>query len=124
VEFASTDDLMKWLTTTKDGMEVSRRIIAIAARLPVVVELYSDGFVKVYSEARARVRIVNRPHVVRDSAAPLADEWVEMQLPPRHQEVYWPGCVRATGQVRKVRPSDLLRRLTDQRLHEALEAIG
>lgn len=72
-----------------------------------LVELYSDGFVRVYGDKSLRCQIFNRPHCNSVELAKRAEELVENALPLPYREIYFPGMVRSTAIHRKIKPVDI-----------------
>lgn len=89
--------------------------------VPVVVELHSDGFVRVYGDKCVSAIVLNRPAVRSARAAIIAEQLIDECLPIRHRDVYCPGRVRATGQVRRITVDDIHAAILELR---ALEAVA
>ena len=73
----------------------------------VLVEMYSDGYIRAYGDKSIRCHIFNRPHCISIESAKLAEELVENALPRPFREIYFPGMVRKTGNLRKITPIDI-----------------
>lgn len=85
----------------------------------VLVELHSDGFVKAYARRGIGCRIINRPHITSAADATLVDELVANVLPGVYRDLYWPGLIRATGQVERITIHDIAWRLLQLQLLKA-----
>lgn len=81
---------------------------------PVLVELCSDGFVRVYGRKSIHALVVNRPHASTSKAGILVDELLDEVLPFSHKQIFYPSAIRATG---------LLRKLTAERLRDILDDV-
>lgn len=121
LSFANEAELVLWLQTDA-GAEVRKKIQL--DRPPVVVETEAGGHVTVYADpSRVVCKVVARP-TVRDSAATLADEAVELELTPFFRDVYWPGKVIGRGTCRERRPSEMARQLEARLAYETVERWG
>jgi len=109
IQFEDEISIVRWLLSPA-GANVANEVRARAPHAPIVIELHSDGFIRVYGEVtpqEASVVIVNRPWVDTDAGERAADEYVWLQLRGRHRAAYWPGQVIATGQFSRRRPSEI-----------------
>jgi len=92
---------------------------------PVLVVANSDGYLEVYGDkSLVDVHIVNKPHMTSDEGEILAQEYMELELPKRHRDVFWPVNLVDTHQVRRMTPDDLAQRETDIELCNVLTAVG
>ena len=74
---------------------------------PVLVVLNADGYVEVYAERHIDVHIATRPDTTSAEGEQLADEYMELCLPTRYREIYWPINLRATEMIRTITPEDI-----------------
>lgn len=88
-------------------MITNSQILATEAKATVIVEIHSDGFIRVYGDRHIQAKIINRPLAKTAAAGRLVDELIDSILPQRFADVYFPGNVRATGLVKPIRPSDI-----------------
>ena len=89
---------------------------------PVMVEVYSDGFIRVYGSKSVMVRVVIRPHVTTVEQGRQVEELIDAILPRPFALVYAPGMVRASGQVERITPTQLAARLGMVQLFDCLKA--
>lgn len=89
---------------------------------PVVVELYSDGFVRVYGSKQVNARVIVRPHVNTQEQGRQVEELIDTILPKTFTTIYFPGMVRAWGQVERITPTQLAERLGLVQLFDCLKA--
>lgn len=87
----------------------------------VLVAIHADGFTEVFGERDIDVRIVNVPAVDSVRGEILAEEFIELNLPPRHRAIYAPGNVRAAKCGRKVTPQEIAEVRENLRLIRLLE---
>lgn len=73
-----------------------------------LVEMYSDGYLKVYGEENLRCEVINRPHCSTAEAAQTAEQLIDESLPYQYRNICWPGKVRASGFLRKIKPTDIV----------------
>lgn len=76
---------------------------------PVLVAIHPDGFVEVFGQKNVDAVIVNVPAVGSKQGEILAEEFVEMNIPYRHREIFVPGLVRAAKVGRVVTPAEIKR---------------
>jgi hypothetical protein len=88
---------------------------------PVLVAIHSDGYIEVFGERDIDVRIVNVPAVGSVRGEILAEEFIELNLPPRHRAVYAPGMIRAAKCGRKVTPQEIADVRTSLQLLRVME---
>ena len=94
-------------------------------RQPVLVVLHSDGFVQVYGDkSTVDAHIVIMPLQTTNEGQIWAEKYVDMYLPKRHSDVFWPSNLIGTHQVRTVTSSDLADREHNLRLCNVLSSIG
>jgi len=105
--------------TTPTAYQTSRR-----QREPVLVVLNADGYVEVYAERHIDVHIATRPDTTSPEGEQLADEYMELCLPPRYREVYWPRNLRASEMVRTVTPEDIAYREWQLEMLQAISNAG
>lgn len=115
--FQDNDDLVQWIRESDDAKLVRQRLAL--ERQYVVVECASDGWISVFGSDRVSARVVVRPHSENIRLAQGLDEYVSLQIPRTHRSVYWPGCIRATGQVEKL----TLQQVADRQAREAISAV-
>lgn len=82
--------------------------------MKVLIEVASDGYVKVYAEKGAQVIMINRPHVVNAKNGEMTDELIDEALPQSWREVYYPSNVRCAGLPRKLTIKKLEEKVDDQ----------
>ncbi len=90
----------------------------------VLVELYSDGFVRSYASKNVNIIIINRPHAATLEGGMLAEQLIDDILPFNFKAVYFPGMIRATGQLKRVTPTSIKRRLERIDLLHSLNFSG
>jgi len=73
-------------------------------RTPVLVVLHADGYVETFGQRHIDARIVTMPAMGTKEGERVADDYLELTLLPRHREIYFPGLIRATGNVQTVTP--------------------
>lgn len=78
-------------------------------RATILVEVAADGFIKVYGHKHIQAKIINRPSVATSELGCQVDELIDNALPVRYREIYYPNNIRATGKVKRTKPSDILR---------------
>ncbi len=100
------------------------RQTAIKTVEPVLVELYSDGFIRVYASKIVNVVIINRPHAATLEGGRLAEQLIDDILPINFKAVYFPGMIRATGQLKKITPTSIKQRLERIDLLHSLNFSG
>ncbi len=74
-----------------------------------LIELYPDGYIKVYGEKSLQIEIVNRPYCISEKGELLAEQLVDSILPEGYREIFWPGMVRKTGILRTITPQQIQR---------------
>ena len=89
---------------------------------PVVVELNSDGFVRVFGSKQVNARVIVRPHVTTPTQGRQVEELIDTILPKPFAGVYFPGMIRAKGQVERITPTQLAERLGLVELFDCLKA--
>ncbi|MFO0203064.1 MAG: hypothetical protein ACK528_08030 [Alphaproteobacteria bacterium] len=89
---------------------------------PVVVELNSDGFVRVYGSKQVNAKVVIRPHVTTQEQGRQVEELIDTILPKNFTAVYYPGMVRAWGQVERITPTQLAARVGMVELFDRLKS--
>lgn len=89
---------------------------------PVVVELYSDGFCRVYGSKQVNAKVVIRPHVTTQEQGRQVEELIDTILPKNFTAVYYPGMVRAKGKVERITPTQLAERVGMVELFDGLKA--
>ena len=94
-------------------------------RQPVLVVLNSDGFVQVYADQeKVDVHCAIMPTIVSDEGQILAEQYLELEMPRRHREVFDPNKLADTHQVRERPPNDIAHRETGLELCRELSEIG
>lgn len=91
-------------------------------REAVLLVLNPDGWVEAYAERHVDVHIAIRLHVPPEGEQ-LADEYLDLTLPRRFRQVYWPGLLRAADTVRTVTPSDVAWREWELELLHAIQGF-
>ena len=76
-------------------------------RAPVLVSLHPDGYVEVHADRHVDVHIAIVPAMRTKAGEILAEEYVELNLPPRYRRLFAPGMVRAAKMNRVVTPHDI-----------------
>jgi hypothetical protein len=82
--------------------------------MKVLIEVASDGFVKVYADKGAQVMMINRPHVTSLKGGVLADQLIDEALPFSWRAVYYPSNVRCAGLPSKLTVEKLAEKVDDQ----------
>ena len=78
------------------------------SRQPVLVVVNHDGFIEVYANRNAvNCHIAVKPEAVGADEEQLAEDVIELEMPRRYRELYWPGNQVAVGQVRKRTPEQI-----------------
>ena len=75
--------------------------------VPILVLLHPDGFVEVYGHRNVDVHIATLVAMQSAQGQILAEEYLELNMPPRHRAIYAPGMIRAAKMNRIITPSDL-----------------
>ena len=78
-------------------------------REAVLILAHGDGWIEAFAEKHVDVRIEMVPWMTTPAGEILAEEYVELSVPKRYRDVYWPNLRRAADMVRTVRPSDIER---------------
>ena len=73
-----------------------------SGRVPVLIVGHSDGWIEAYAERHVDVRIEIAPYMTTPEGERLAEGYVELSLPRRYRDLYWPGMRRA-GRVPQMR---------------------
>jgi len=74
----------------------------------VLVELNSDGHVRVFGNRDIQVKIINRPSGSTVKIENRIEELIDSVLPQRYRDVYWAGpTLRAMGQWKSTNLRDL-----------------
>ena len=89
---------------------------------PVLVELNSDGFVRVFGSKSVNARVIVRPHVTTQEQGRQVEELIDEILPRSFTTVYFPGMVRAKGQVERITPTQLATRLGLVQLFDCIKS--
>jgi hypothetical protein len=76
-------------------------------REALLIVLHGDGYVQAFSEKHIDVRIAVCPYMESPEGEILAEEFLELSLPWRYRELYWPGNLRAMGIACEARPSEI-----------------
>ena len=90
----------------------------------VLIVAHGDGWIEAYADKHIDVRIEIAPYITTPEGELLSEEYIELMLPKRYREMYWPIRRRAAGQVRKILPSDLERRDWEIDLLKAIDSAG
>ena len=93
-------------------------------REAVLILAHGDGWIEVFAEKHFDVRIEIVPYMTTEPGEIQAEEYVELSLPKRYRDVYWPGNRRAADMMRVVRPTDIVRRDYDLELLRAIQQLG
>jgi len=93
-------------------------------REAVLILAHGDGWIEAFAEKHVDVRIEMVPHMTTSAGEILAEEYVELSLPKRYQDIYWPGNRRAADMMRVVRPSDIVQRDYELDLLRAIKGAG
>jgi len=120
LHFLSAKHLATWLREHPDGQKTIADVLASAIedkcracpwaerQRPVLVVLYSDGWVEVYAGADVSVRVETKLWSPNAVAGLCAENYLESTLPKRFTDVYWPRNCRAVGQCRQVFAEDVM----------------
>lgn len=90
-------------------------------RHKAIVEAAPDGFVRVFGSPHLDVRIYTRPRVEMRGGEVLVDDLIAAKLPPYYRDIYFPGCIRQTGQIEVLTPAELL---AQQQFKNAWASMG
>ncbi len=93
-------------------------------REAVLILAYGDGWIEAFAEKHVDVRIEIVPCMTTPAGAILAEEYVELSLPKKYRDIYWPGNRRAAEMMRVVRPSDIARRDFELDVLHSIEEAG
>ena len=93
-------------------------------REAVLILAHGYGWLEAFAEKHVDVRIEMVPQVTTQAGEILAEEYVELSLPRRYRDVYWPGNRRAADMMRVVRPSDIAWREYHVELLRAIQQLG
>lgn len=93
-------------------------------REAVLVLAHGDGWLEAFAEKHVDVRIEMVPYMTTQAGEILAEEYVELSVPKRYRDVYWPNLRRAADMMRVVRPSDIAWREYDLELLRAIQQLG
>lgn len=150
IKFSGFGQLSDWLKNTKAGHRFQRwwllrnwrtllssplgqRLVQLVERgvlaadrhnwVPIVVEISSDGGVRVFGRA-ANVLIVNKLAVQSDAAECLAEEWIELSLKGKHREVYTDArCCLAMGHTKCGDVGDLVGSMVAKGILDACDTV-
>lgn len=92
-------------------------------RLPVLVVTHSDGYIEVFGDDRVDAKVMQMPHADGPDEELAAEDWVTQSLPPRHRDIYFPGLIRAMGNVERVTLSELAGRRAMIGLLRAIDTL-
>ena len=74
----------------------------------VLVELNSDGHIRVFGNRDIQVKIINRPSGSTVKIENRIEELIDSVLPPRYKKIYWPGPnLRKQGQWKSTNIRDV-----------------
>lgn len=77
-------------------------------RIPVLIVVRDGDWIEAFAPDSVSVHIVNLPHTGGSLADEIAgEEWLDETLPRPMANVFEPGNLRATGQARIMRPSEI-----------------
>lgn len=77
-------------------------------REAVLIVACSDGWIEVYGQKHVDVLLINKPHATTAEAGCLAEQGIDLKLPRRFREVFWPSMKRAADRLRKTTAADLI----------------
>lgn len=90
----------------------------------VLILLHSDGYIEAFSEEGVNVMLLNVPHMESDEGQILAEELIRISIPDRYREIYSATCLKATENLRVIRPSDIEYVARMKQTYRELDAIG
>lgn len=90
----------------------------------VVVELNSDGFVRVFGPKNVNVTFVSRPSVSSQESDRILDRLIDECLPIRFAEVFNPSYIRGVGMVEKRTVENVISIVQNLSLDDSLRKIG
>lgn len=90
----------------------------------VLIFAYSDGYLEIFGESNLDVHVVMVPHSSTLNGQRLAEDVVELLLPPRYHDLYWPNKLRKSEVLRKVLPSDLVREYQDREILKTINRLS
>lgn len=93
-------------------------------REAVLILAHGDGWSEAFAEKHVDVRIAMVPCMTTPADEILAEEYVELSLPKRYRDIYWPVNRRAADMMRVVRPSDIARRHYEMDLLHSIKEAG
>lgn len=85
----------------------------------VLLKVIDGRWLELHTSDNAEVQIVNVPRVSPQNQH-LLDQLIDEALPERFRHLNVPGTIKATGQVERLTASDLLERVTQVTLFDAL----
>lgn len=92
---------------------------------PVLVILHSDGYVQVYGDRKlVDCHVAIMPQMTSDKGQMLAEQILELELPLRYKQIYWPGNLIGTHQVRTRTLDDIAQTEWELQFCRVLSAIG
>ena len=95
------------------------------SRQPVLVVVNHDGFIEVYANRNAvNCHIAVKPEAVGADEEQLAEDVIELEMPRRYRELYWPGNQVAVGQVRKRTPEKIAEFEYQKEMFHTLSNVG
>ncbi len=92
-------------------------------RESVLIVAHADGYVEAFARKNVDVRIVQMPSVAPRNE-PLAEQYLEENLPQRYRKVYFPNLRRAADMVRRVAVVNLFQKHFDLALLAGLNRAG
>lgn len=95
------------------------------SRTPVLVVVHADGYIGIYGRSD-EVSVVVRyaPDVETSSRGEIfAEDYIESTLSQTHRDVYYPGSLLTTGQVRSILPSEIVRRNDELSISRMVDRI-
>ncbi|MEQ1904753.1 MAG: hypothetical protein ABL888_11245 [Pirellulaceae bacterium] len=87
----------------------------------VLIETAVDGYQRAFAE-NANVLFVNRPLARTQEAGRQVDELIRLALPESYRKLYYPGMVRAVGNLKRLTIEQLIDTVTDLRILEAISS--
>ncbi len=110
---------MESIENSKDKKKSEEKI----QRQKAIVVIHPDGFIHVYGPDTLDVIVRISPVVTCKRGEIAAEEYIEATLPRVYREFYWPNCIRVTGQIRRILPSDIANTKTLLQISKRLTAF-
>lgn len=69
-------------------------------RTKSILLVHAGGHIQLFGDQLLDVRVIDVPHVQSVRAEILIEQWIESELPRPYRDIYFPGNLRASGNVR------------------------